>query len=486
MPLLLRMMLKEEYRMHVTYSSRTIFTALPLFICLVSFVVGISMPNLQRSVAIGELLSLTHVGIFLYGLSVGAFGFLGRTYVERRYGKNNFLIATPTILPLSFRSTFLGMFLRDLIFYISLVLLPAFLGLVLAAPIAHFSIISIILVFLALLLSFLFGISLSFAVSIVYTRSVKAFTFIVLAFIGLVIGYGAFGFYGLELILPPLGFQFGVPPVSAVGFSAPAFIIASVSEIAVFVLVAASLVKESYEGTASRFQETLPRYFHGFRFARSYQPLLAKEFVDIVRSGTLGKMTFSFVAPLVFLSFTTWYVNNGLAIPVGFNTVFYAGMVGFFGVLLYSWLTNLDLMDYYETVPVTVPKVIKAKLLAFFLVSIWISTSFVLAIAWINGETRLLWLALPVLYITAIYMVLATAYLTGLSPSSFLFNPEILVKFAAISILPDLGLTILSFSIDSAPLYAIAGILLVCGVLVACAFLFYRGIEEKWGSAGFP
>ncbi len=208
--------------------------------------------------------------------------------------------------------------------------------------------------------------------------------------------------------------------------------------------------------------------------------------MDIVRSGTFGKMAFSFIAPLVFLSFTTWYVNNGLGMPVGFNTVFYAGMVGFFGVLLYSWLTNVDLMDYYETVPVTVPKIIKTKLLAFLLISIWISTSFVITIAWINGETRWLWLALPVLYVTAIYMVVATAYLTGLSPSSFLFNPEILIKFAAISILPDLGLTILSFSIDSSPLYAIAGILLVCGVLLLCTFLFYRGIERKWAGTGFP
>jgi hypothetical protein len=179
-------------------------------------------------------------------------------------------------------------------------------------------------------------------------------------------------------------------------------------------------------------------------------------------------------------------VNYGLAIPVGFNTVFYAAMVGFFGVLLYSWLTNVDLMDYFETLPVAVPKVIRTKLLTFLFLTLGISTAFVLAIAWINDEMQLLWLALPVLYITSTYMVVATAYLTGLSPNSFLFSPEILVKFAVVSILPDLCLTILSFSTGSTDTTATLGIVLVLGVLAVCALLFYRGIEEKWSGTSFP
>ncbi|MGD0057186.1 MAG: hypothetical protein ABSB83_04945 [Methanomassiliicoccales archaeon] len=486
MPLLLSMMLKEEYRMHVTYSSRTIFLALPMFVTFVAFGMGISLHQLERNISIQELLTLTHVGVFLYGLSVGAFGFLGKTYVERRYGKNNYVINMPAILPLSFKRTFFGMYLRDVIFYVILLLLPALLGLLLAAPIARFSVLSIGGVFLAVLLSFLIGVSFSFAVSVIYMRSVKAFVAVVLAFIAFVIGYGVFHLYSMEMILPGLALQVSIPPLATASESALLYLGVCIAVVSSFTTIATLLVKESMNGGKSQYDEKYPGYYGKFAFARSYQGLLAKEFVDLVRSGTIGKMVFSFVAPLVFLTFSTWYVNYGLAIPVGFNTVFYAAMVGFFGVLLYSWLTNIDLMDYFETLPVFVPKVIKTKLLTFLFLTLGISTAFVLAIAWINVEIQLLWLALPVLYITSTYMVVATAYLTGLNPNSFLFNPEILVKFAIVSILPDLCLTILSFSVSSKDITAILGIALVLCVLMGCTWLFYRGIEEKWSGTSFP
>jgi hypothetical protein len=170
---------------------------------------------------------------------------------------------------------------------------------------------------------------------------------------------------------------------------------------------------------------------------------------------------------------------------VGFNAVFYGAMVGFFGVLLYSWLANTDLNDYYETLPVRVPQVVRAKLAAFFLLTTGVSTLFVVLISLLNNEWQLLWLALIVLHCTSLYMILATAYLTGLNTNSFFFNPTILTKFTVISLLPDLLLTILSFSLSGGAWWAMAGILVVCGVLLALSMYFYRGIERKWAGHAF-
>jgi len=477
-------MLKEEYRLHVSYSSRTIFLAIPFFVVIVSFFIGVTLNRLEDSVSLGELLTLANMGVFLYGLSVGAFGFLGKMYIERRQGKINFLITMPTILPLSFRRAFLGLYLRDVIFYIALILVPAMVGLMIAVPIAGISPISAGAVFLPVLLSFLCGISLSFAISVIFTRSLPAFLAVVIAFILVILGH-AIGLYGLDMVLPSLGLQFTLPPYAFDASAAAAYAATSLLFIGAFTAVAVLLVTERYEASRSTYVELLPRYLLRFRFLGGYRSLVAKEFVDMVRSGTIWKMTFSFIAPLVFLSLTTWYVNNGLGIPVGFNTVFYAAMVGFFGVLMYSWLTNVDMVDYYETLPVTVPTLIRTKLIVFFLITSGISTAFVLIIALLNGELGSLWLALLVLYIMSAYMVIATAYLTGISPQSFLFNPQILIKFAVISILPDLCLTILSFSLDSAPVLAASGIGLVCLVLLVCTILFYRGIDRKWAGRSF-
>jgi hypothetical protein len=477
-------MLKEEYRMHVSYSSRSIFLAIPFFVAAVSFFLGLTLRTLEQNVSLAELLALANMGIFLYGLSVGAFGFLGRTYIERRHGTVNFLIAVPTFLPISFRRAFLGTYLRDVIFYLALILIPAFVGLLLATPLAGFSFISVGSVFIPILLSFLFGISLSFAISVIFTRNLMVFLIMVAAFILVIIGH-AFGLYGMDLVLPSYGLQFVLPPFTFNAIAALTYTILCVSLVLLFLDIAVLFVRESYENARSSYEDILPSIFPRFSFTRGYQSLISKEFVDLIRSGTIWKMTFSFVAPLVFLSLTTWYVNNGLGIPVGFNTVFYAAMVGFFGVIFYSWLTNVDMVDYYETLPVTVPELIRTKLITYFLLTYGISTAFVLAIALVNDELGILWLALPVLFIMSTYMVIATAYLTGISPQSFLFNPQILIKFTIISLLPDLCLTILSFSLDTSPYLAALGISLICLVLIVSTLVFYMGIERKWSAKSF-
>jgi hypothetical protein len=306
-----------------------------------------------------------------------------------------------------------------------------------------------------------------------------------MAFIAFLLGYGVLHLYPLDVILPSIAFQSALRPLGDDIPRAALFLVISLVAPALFTFLAVVLVREAPQGSTQKVEESFPKVYERFRFAKSFQSLLAKEYVDLARSGALSKMMLAYVAPLVFLSFTTWYVNHGLAIPVGFNTVFYAAMVGFFGVMLYSWLTNIDAIDYYETLPVSTTKVIKAKLLSFFLLTTFISTGFVLFISFAYNETRLLWVALPVLYVTGAYMVVATAYLTGLSPNSVLFSPSVMTRFMVISLLPDLCITILSFSLDTQPLVALAGIGLVCFALLTTTLLFLRGLGRKWDHAGF-
>ena len=123
--------------------------------------------------------------------------------------------------------------------------------------------------------------------------------------------------------------------------------------------------------------------------------------------------------------------------------------------------------------------------MAFFLLTTAVSTLFVVAISLLNQEPELLWLALVVLYCTSAYMILATAYLTGLNTNSFFFDPAVLTKFTAISLLPDLLLTILSFSLQGGAWWAFSGVLAVCGALLLLSLYFYRGIERKWGGSSF-
>jgi len=443
--------------MHASYTSRRMFLAFPTFVLLLSFATGAAAPKYLTVTPLPDLLLVLHVAIFLYGLSVGAFGFLGRQYQERATGYRNYLVTQPSLLPMSFKRTFLGMYARDAIFYLLLILLPMTAGLFLSIPFSHFRATSILLLFGAAMISFLAGMSLSFFMSTLYVRSVPAFV----AAAGVVAGL--FAAYAVARVIPAAG----------------------IALILVFVAGAVALVSDQYEPKNAYAGDELPGIERRLARFRTYRTLLAKELLDLKRSGTPVKMFFSFVTPLVFLAFTVWFVRYGLELPIGFNTVFYAAMVGFFGVSLYNWLNNVDNADYMATLPLTVPHVIRVKLLAYLLLTMGISAAFVVAISLMNGDARLLWIALPVMFVTGLYSVVMTAYLTGLRTNSFLFDPGVLFAFSAMSMLPDVGLAVLSFTIDAAPVFAIAGIALTLGALGLGTLILYRGIDRKWARAAF-
>ncbi|MCK4456837.1 MAG: hypothetical protein KAW39_03775 [Thermoplasmata archaeon] len=482
-----RLFLREEFRMHTYYTNPRMFLAFPFIVCMFSFGVALTSDRILADTTLDEVMLLLHVSVFLYGLSVGAFGFMGREYVERQHGRRKYLVASPLTLPISFRKTFLGMYLRDVIFYVLLLLLPATLGLLFSVPFSGFRWTSIVLLFLAALVSFLIGISLSFFASVVYIRNHAAFIGVTVLIVGLFVAQVGFDAIPLAFLLPGLAMQHSLPPYSyALTSELVLSALGGVALIAIFVAAAYALIPTRFSPVSPKTEtRDLPRMFEKLAFAKQYRHLLAKELVDLRRSGTITKMFFSFVTPLLFLSFTAWFVRTGLAIPVGFNTVFYGAMVGFFGVILYSWLNNVDIMEYFETLPVPPTKVIKTKIMAFLMLTSWISLIFLLGISFLNDDMSLLWLAIPVMFVVSIYMVVMTAYLTGLRTNTFLFDANILVKFTAMSMLPDVCLVIISFTIDRSLFYASLGILVVCSILILTTLILYRGIDDKWKRAEF-
>jgi hypothetical protein len=479
-------MLKEEFRTHTSYSGKHRFLTFPFFVFVLSLGSGLTIDKMLETISFTQMGTFTNLSAFLYGLSVGAFGLMGREYLERRYGTSNYLVAMPYLLPISFRTTFLGIYLRDAIFYVLLLVLPATMGLLAAAPFMGFHLASIALLFVSILLAFMLGMSLSFMASVIYIRNVKAFTVLTASIAAIFVSHGVFGVPSLSVIIPSLGFQMNVRPFGS--DPSEALLYAGVCGLATvaFTSLAYMLVQVRINIASQSHEDLLPSYYRRVRVLEGVnRSLLAKELLDLRRSGIIAKMFFAFVLPLLFLSFTTWYVNNGLAIPVGFNAVFYAAMVGFIGVMMYNWLNNIDLAEYYSLMPVTVPQLIRTRILVFLLLTLGISAFFVVAISILNGETELLWLALIVMFVTSLYMVVMTAYLTGLKTNSFLFDTGVLAKFSILSFFPDLCLTILSFSLLANWTIALAGILLVLISMGIVTRLLYNGIERKWGRVSF-
>ena len=172
--------------------------------------------------------------------------------------------------------------------------------------------------------------------------------------------------------------------------------------------------------------------------------IVAKEFVDLFRSGAIKKMTVSYAIPLLVLLGMAWLVDFAEA-PIPINLLSYAPFLGFFGFNFYSWLTILDSPDFMNGLPLKVPDLIRAKVVVYFLATSWISLIFIVLMAWRLDEWASLPTSIIVMFANSIYIVALTAFLMGLRPNKAIFDASIMIWFWIGTVLPLLGLFLLSF-----------------------------------------
>jgi hypothetical protein len=473
---LMRAMFKEEFRLQSSYSSRLSTMAFPLMLVALSFIVAVSLPQLAAEISMERILLGVYASIMLYGLAVGAFSFLGREMMERRWGQATFLLSVSQTLPISFKRTLAVFFLKDLLYYIFMTLLPLTIGLLLSIPLTGFAVTSVLAMFGTMTATFCYAISFSFLMSSVYMRSRAAFTALAMVVIALVAGSGLLGLFDPGWVVPAIAFELTGDWLA---------LAASVTATLAFAAWAVLLVEDRYEApvvqVVSRYDEVHDMFS---RFGR-FQPYLAKEWIDLVRSKTLTKLTTAFVLPLVVLTAFDWFLGTTLSDEIEFSTIFYGGMVGFFGVLIYSWLNNIDYVEYYNTFPVQVPEIVKAKLIMFLILTSGISTVFVVVMTGINGDWNHLPLALVVMFATSIYMVVVTAYLTGLRTNIYLFDTRILARFAFLSIVPLMAITFLSMAEDWLGWRMLVALVVVCLVLATATRLLLMRIDTRWRHEAF-
>jgi hypothetical protein len=386
---LIKLMLKEEYRFHTSFLAKYNFLGFPLMIMIFTFVLAIFTPQLLTELSVEEIYFSLHTSLFLYGLSMGAFAFLGREYIERRFGQVNFMVSAPILLPVKFKTAFFAFYFHDVIFYMFVSIIPFTCGLLLSIPFSGIALTSVLLMAGMVTISFLIGISFSFFMSAVYMKNQKAFLGITGIIIVLVLGAFQFNWLDYGLIFPTLKFHIS----RDIGF-----LIYSIVLILFFTILAAALIEEKFEAPSKQFSAELQNRTEKIRILGSYSVLTAKELSDLIRSRTLTKIIFSFAVPLMFITFISWFFNAGLDIPIEFNIIFYGGMVGFFGLLIYSWQNNTDVIEFYQVLPVSVPQVIKSKIIVFALVTTGMSTSFVVVMGFIQVHYLILYCYLGCLF----------------------------------------------------------------------------------------
>ena len=514
-------MFKEEFRKNVEFAKARQMVLFPMLLALVTMVSTVGLQFLvgdsaaqttdtdANSFTWQELRFALHLPLLMFSLGMGTFAFMGRDALVRRTATKNHLLASPALQPLPNSMAHFAYFVKDLVFYVMLILSPIIVGMGFGKGLDTFFGITTPLEYsslpwtwFAMVVTLAQGLAISFLASALWMRG-RPFTIfgpLVVVLIGIIIGVGVFD---IETILIGLSIQtnknllFGVIGFGLcllLGYLSSLLII---DDFDVSVVEKGDLFKPIYDKLS-------------FLGRGEIRLIVAKEFVDLFRSGSIKKMVVSYTIPLAVLLGMAWLIDFAEA-PIPINLLSYAPFLGFFGFNFYSWLTILDSPEFMNGLPVRVPQLIRAKVLVYFLITSWISLIFIILMAWRLDEWASLPTSIVVMFANSIYIVALTAFLMGLRPNKAIFDASIMIWFWVGTVLPLLGLFLLSFTQGDVSLYGnwwerasqdglaatagmydetmvrqgYVGMLVISGFLLFASAVLWKLMDRRWGSAEF-
>ncbi len=516
-----RMMFKEEWRQNVDFAKKRHIALFPVMLALVTMIVTVGLRYLTGEVLIStdtdqqafswdQLKFFMHAAMFMFSLSMGSFAFMGRVMVSQRAGGKNYLLAQPATQPLDLVTNYFAYYCKEVCYYLAMLLTPAIIGMAggilleeyfgLSTPLEWTS---LPIVLVALFATLCQGLSISFFASALFSKG-GHWTYTI-PLIGIAAGLSvALDVVAAQDLILGMKYQFThnhLLPVIAIPVSLS------------IAFIGARFVPDDFEVHVTAKEELLTPIYDKLSFLGSGMTrlLVTKELVDLWRSKTLVKMLVSYTVPLLFLLLLAWLVDFA-NFPIPFNLLSYAPFMGFFGFQFYSWLNGMDPPDFLNGFPVTLPQMLRAKIVVYFLITTWVSILFLIGMAQVLDQMLALPAALIVMVANSIYIVSLTALLMGPRPNKAIFDISIMGWFYAGTIIPLLMLFLISFTQGDMSIYenlgtqigehglnattavlmeesqasaGLQGILFVSAILTILGIAFLMMLDRRWGRKPF-
>jgi hypothetical protein len=473
---LFRAMLREEWRLHKSFVGAVGSGFFPVVIFLFSLVLAATSPVLLKKLDMTMVLLVIHLAAVMYGLGVGALARIGEQVMTRRLGQINMLLQLPTLQPVSFKSVMGVFYVKDAVYYILYSIIPLVGGIAAAIPVTRITVAGVALLFVTVLLTFMMGMALSFLLSALSIRSGAAAGALALVILALVVLVYPLGYLAPGQLLMPLGY-----------WETHNILYLVISLLLVLVLSAAAilLMKERFSAPERRYKSVLLETEKRFSFSKGFKTILAKEWLELRRSGAIGPVFTGFLGPLLGIYAIIWLFRTGMGVPLDFNVVFYGGILGFLGLMTYSWLTNIEPNEFLNVQPVGVDEVIRAKLILYFLLTTPVSLVYLVIIGVLNGEYAYLPVAALVGLSTMVYVAAVTGRMTGLRTNTMLFDAAVLGRFAAAIVPPLVIVELASFWLWTAFWPASAVLVALSVALLVASRLLLAGIRPRWARSPF-
>ncbi|MBN1538667.1 MAG: hypothetical protein JW939_00860 [Candidatus Thermoplasmatota archaeon] len=466
---LFRCMLLEEWRLQRAYVGGFGSYFFPLIILAFSFFLVVIFP--LEDAKSSSVIEIIHLLMFIYGIAVGWIALMGEQVMTRRMGHVNLLLKLSQVQNISFRRTTAIFYLKELFFYHTYSMVPFCLGLAAGGMVSGLPLAGSLMVSLTVVLVFTQGMSLSFAVSGVLTRSRRFGILLILLSVILISAPVSIGLLDPVILVHPLYFHRTEDPI---------YLLAAVLEIIFLSIIAIIMMKEKVTSPVKNFRSSLLPLPDRFPGSGRKRALLAKEWLELRRSRTMWPVLIGFLVPLLAVYGLVYLLDRGLDIDIHFNVVFFGALIGAFGVMTYSWLNNVETNESLDSLPVTVGEVIRTKLWLYFLFTSIISSLYITAIGLIQGEIPMIPLGILVGLSTNFYIAHVTARLTGLRTNTMLLDAVTLSGFISLVMPPLVALAILSFYLEDGAIWSVASTIVVSMLLVLAGLFFRRSTEPRW------
>ncbi len=456
-------MMKEEWRMHATMYGGRLFALFPLMLAGLAAVGTAFTSVLVQVIDPDTVAFIAHYSLLLFGVSVGAFGLLGREIMNRRFGQASLIAYSARSLPVSERHIMTAFYLKDVLYYMLLWVFPLLAGIAVIAPLLSYgSVVPRLL--LSLPLAFLAGLAVVFLLSTIYVHSKPLLAASLLA--GAAAGFIVAQHWALQpaMLLPPYLFFQRPTPMSLI---MSGLVIVACSVISLL------FIRVEYPSRERRYAATLPSLAGRLPVPHSW--MVAKDLLDFTRSeGGVGKLVFGFGLPAVMV-WLLFYVLAEFIPMLDFLPVF-ALFLGIIASSLYNWLTEFDTLAGYAFLPVSVATVIRGKVMTYLLL-IAAPLAVLLGATMVSGQFGLLIPALCAFVGMSLYALSATVYLMGLHPTVLIYNAKL---FGLYTVMTAPVAVLLLFTAALHPW-------LLCTALLLVPFAWYilrHGMErwERWES----
>ncbi|MBS3052040.1 MAG: hypothetical protein J4428_01555 [Candidatus Aenigmarchaeota archaeon] len=457
---ILMSMIKEEWRIHSTIFSGMKFFLFPFVISLFVFLVSLLFSIFSSIITFNQIALLIHYLFVLFGLSVGAFGLLGREIMNRRFEQASMIAYSSRTLPLSEKRILLNFFIKDIIYYFLLWILPVVVGFAIASPIISVNLNYSFILLTTLTLSFLIGLSISFFLSTIYVHSMK----LLIGILSLTIISGVFTnrYFHTNVmeLLPSITFFFN-PSMN--------LIIASLAIVVILSSFSIFFFKVDYAEKKRMFKNHFNVLSNIFRFNK-YSIFIAKDILDMNRSGGgMGKILFSLLFPLIII----WLMLSIFLklLPTTNTLIMFSIFLGVMSSSIYNWLTEFDLFTAYSFLPIKTSEVIKGKLNTYVLLNI-ISLIILIVVALVTSILNYLLPSIASFIMVSFYSLAVTVYLTGLHPNILLYDAKILLAY--VLLISPVLLALIFLSVLN-PFY-----LLMSPLLMVLSICLIKKSFKKW------